>query len=207
MPERTARLRRFRPVAGSPSSRWSRPMHRGRSRSKKKSIVRLLLAASYYAAAAMVGTGGAMRSNSIPKGMLAIYERIVGLTDDVCERQLNSEYRDLALSMTGALCRKRPSPLSSGQPRTWAGGIVYVLGRINFLGDRSFPPYMTTADLCAAFGVGESTVHAKARAIEKTLGTGAFDPKWALPSSGLSSAYITATLCTSKPPMAAISLA
>jgi len=157
-------------------------MHRGRSRSKKKSIVRLLLAASYSAAAAMVGTGGAMRSNSIPKGMLAIYERIVGLTDDVCERQLNSEYRDLARSMTGALCRKRPSPLASGQPRTWAGGIVYVLGRINFLGDRSFPPYMTTADLCAAFGVGESTVHAKARAIEKTLRTGAFDPKWALPS-------------------------
>jgi hypothetical protein len=33
---------------------------------------------------------------------------------------------------------------------------------------------MTTADL--------STVHAKARAIEKTLRTEAFDPKWALPS-------------------------
>src|SRR3989442_735752 len=48
---------------------------------KKKSIVRLLPAASYSEAAAMVGTGGAMRSNSIPKGMLAIYERIVGLTD------------------------------------------------------------------------------------------------------------------------------
>ena len=126
--------------------------------------------------------GQAMRSNSIPKGMLATYERIVGLTDDVCDRQLNSEYRDLARAMTEALCRKRPSPLSSGQPRTWAGGIVYVLGRINFLGDRSFPPYMTMADLCAAFGVGESTVHAKARVIEKTLRTGAFDPKWALPS-------------------------
>src|SRR6266404_7474052 len=115
---------------------------------------------------------GAMRSNSTPKGMLAIYERIVGLTDDVCDRQLNSEYRDLARSMTGALCRKRPSPLASGQPRTWAGGILYVLGRINFLGDRSFPPYMTTADLCVAFGAGESTVHAKARVIEKTLMTG-----------------------------------
>ena len=123
-----------------------------------------------------------MRSNSVPKGMLPIYERIVGVTDDVCDRQLNSEYRDLARAMTGALCRKRPSPLTSGQPRTWAGGIVYVLGRINFLGDRSFPPYMTTADLCAAFGVGESTVHAKARVIEKSLRTGAFDPKWALPS-------------------------
>src|SRR6266568_4131321 len=41
---------------------------------------------------------------------------------------------------------------------------------------------MTTADLCAAFGVGESTVHAKARVIEKTLRTGAFDAKRALPS-------------------------
>lgn len=64
---------------------------------------------------------GAMRSNSIPKGMLATYERIVGLTDDVCDRQLNSEYRDLAGAMTGALCRKRPSPLTSGQPRTLGG--------------------------------------------------------------------------------------
>src|SRR6266851_5391491 len=115
---------------------------RPKSFKKKETIVCLLLAASYPAAAAVFRTGGrsgAMRSNSIPKGMLAIYERIVGLTDDVCDRQLNSEYRDLARAMTGALCRKRPSPLTSGQPRTWAGGIVYVLGRINFLGDRSFP--------------------------------------------------------------------
>jgi len=123
-----------------------------------------------------------MRSNSVPKGMLPIFEKIVVLTDDVCDRQLNSEYRDLARAMTVALCRKRPSPLTSGQPRTWAGGIVYVLGRINFLGDRSFPPYMTTADLSDAFGVGESTLHAKARVIENSLRTRVFDPKWTLPS-------------------------
>ena len=41
---------------------------------------------------------------------------------------------------------------------------------------------MTTADLCAAFGVRESTVHAKARVIQKALRIGVFDPKWALPS-------------------------
>src|SRR5271167_1092609 len=39
-----------------------------------------------------------------------------------------------------------------------------------------------TADFCAAFGVSESTVHAKARVIEKTLRIGGFDPKSALPS-------------------------
>ena len=127
-------------------------------------------------------TTGPTRSNSVPKGMLPLYDRIVGLTDDVCDKRLSSEYRDLARAMTVALCRKRPSPLTSGQPRTWAGGIVYVLGRINFLGDRSFLPYMTTADLCAAFSVGESTLHAKPRVIEKTLKTRIFDSKWTLPS-------------------------
>jgi hypothetical protein len=114
--------------------------------------------------------------------MLPVYEKIVGLTDDVCDQHLDSEYRDLARAMTGALCRKRPSPLASGQTRTWACGIVHVLGRINFLADGSFPPQMTTADLCAAFEVGESTVHAKARVIDGVLGTRPSDPQWTLPS-------------------------
>jgi Domain of unknown function (DUF6398) len=127
----------------------------------------------------MTGPAG---SQSVPKIMMPVYEKIVGLTDDVCDRQLNSEYRDLARAMTAALCRKRPSPLTAGQPRTWACGIVYVLGRINFLGDPSFSPHMTTAELCGAFEVGESTVHAKARAIEKAVGTQPFDPQWMLPS-------------------------
>ena len=61
-------------------------------------------------------------------------------------------------------------------------GILYVLGRINFLGDPSFPPHITTLELCAAFQVGESTVHAQARAIENALGVESFDPRWTLPS-------------------------
>jgi Domain of unknown function (DUF6398) len=125
------------------------------------------------------------RSRSLELGskvMKPVYEKIVGLTDDVCGRHLNSEYRDFARAMTAALCRKRPSPLASGQPRTWACGVLYVLGRINFLGDPSFSPHITTAELCAAFEVGESTVHAKAREIEKTLGTQPLDPRWTLPS-------------------------
>jgi hypothetical protein len=125
---------------------------------------------------------GPSRLSSVPKVMLSVYEKIVGLTDDVCDRYLNSEYRDLARALTGALCRKRPSPVASGQPRTWACSIVYVLGRMNFLSDKSFSPHMTTAELCAAFDVGESTVHAKARAIEKAIGARPFDPQWTLPS-------------------------
>ena len=40
---------------------------------------------------------------------------------------------------------------------------------------------MTTAELCSAFEVGESTVHAKARVIEKALEASPLDP-WTLPS-------------------------
>ena len=55
---------------------------------------------------------------------------------------------------------------------------VYMLGRVNFLDDPSFPPHMKTAELAAAFGVSEATIHAKARLIENALGVSMFDPQW-----------------------------
>jgi Domain of unknown function (DUF6398) len=51
---------------------------------------------------------------------------------------------------------QRHSPLTSGKPRTWACGIVYVLGQLNFLSDKATQPYMTMAGVCTAFGVGQS---------------------------------------------------
>ena len=119
---------------------------------------------------------------SVPRRMLRICEKIVAVTDDVCDRHLNQEYRELARVMTAALCRKRPRPLTSGQTRTWAAGIVYALGRVNFLSDKSSYPHMTTVDLCAAFGVSESTVHSKVRVIEEALAIGPLDLRWTLPS-------------------------
>jgi hypothetical protein len=62
----------------------------------------------------------APRSISVPKVMQAKYDAVVALTDAFCRDHLNEEYHDLARAMTAALCRKRPSPLAAGQPRTWA---------------------------------------------------------------------------------------
>jgi len=121
-------------------------------------------------------------SKSVPKGMQATYDAITALTDAVCRERLDDEYRELAQRMTAALCRKRPSPLASGQPRTWACGVVHTIGQLNFLSDRSTQPYRSTADLCAAFGVGQSTASAKAQVIRDVLDTHRFDPKWSLPS-------------------------
>ena len=99
-------------------------------------------------------------TKSIPPDMRATYDTIVALTDKVCRDHLDNEYRELAQLMAAALCHRRTSPVSSGQPRTWACAIIYVLGQINFLSDRSTKPYMTMADVCAAFGVGQSTASA-----------------------------------------------
>jgi hypothetical protein len=41
---------------------------------------------------------------------------------------------------------------------------------------------MTMADLCAAFGVGQSTASAKANNILRTLKAHQLDPKWWLPN-------------------------
>jgi len=122
------------------------------------------------------------RSKSVPKNMQARYDQIVALTDEFCQKHLNDEYRELAQAMAAALCRKHPSPVASGQPRSWACGIIYALGQVNFLSDKATPPYMTMADVCMAFGVSPSTGGAKARAISDALKLRPFDPEWTLPS-------------------------
>jgi len=121
-------------------------------------------------------------TKSVPQNMRSVYDTIVALTDHFCRDHLDDEYRKLAQRMAAALCRKRASPVTSGQPRTWACAIVYLLGQINFLSDRSTKPYMSTAELCTAFGVGQSTASAKARVISQMLDTYQLDPKWSLPS-------------------------
>ena len=120
------------------------------------------------------------RSTAVPKTMQASYDAVVALTDAFCRDHLTDEYRDLARAMTAALSRKRPSPLSSGRPNTWACSIVYLLGQLNFLSDKASQPYMTMAEVCAAFGVGQSTAGNKAKAISDALHTNRMDPTWML---------------------------
>lgn len=122
------------------------------------------------------------RLRPVPHQMLATYESILTLTDSFCRDHLDDDYRNLARRMAETLCRMRTSPVTSGQPRTWACGIIYVLGQINFLSDPSTQPHMTMAELCAAFGVGQSTASAKARVISLALKTHQLDPKWCLPT-------------------------
>ena len=80
------------------------------------------------------------------------------------------------------MARKRPSPLAKGQVESWACAVVYTVGFVNFLFDRSQKSHVSAPDLCKLFGVSQSNASAKATAIKKALDIGQFEPRFCLPS-------------------------
>jgi len=122
------------------------------------------------------------KSLSVPDAMQPRFQEICALTDVMCEEKLNAEYGILCRELTAALARKRPSPLNGGQAKTWACGIIYTIGSVNFLFDKSQDPHMRADELCAWFGVVASTGGNKAKQIRDMLRISQFDGKWMVPS-------------------------
>jgi hypothetical protein len=119
---------------------------------------------------------------SVPREMREKYEAVTKSTDEFCREHLNEEYAELSRKMAAALSRKRPSPLESGRARSWAAGIVYALGRVNFLSDDSQEPHMNMGELCERIGVSQSTASNKSREIWNRLDLVQLHPDWCLPS-------------------------
>jgi hypothetical protein len=107
-----------------------------------------------------------------------VAEEIVAITDRVCAEHLDAEYAALCRRAIARLARKRPSPLSRGEPRTWAAGVVYTIGMVNFLTDPTQTPHMTTDRLSEVTGVGKSTLSAKSRIIQDLLRLGPMHPDY-----------------------------
>lgn len=120
--------------------------------------------------------------HKVPKALQARYDEIVVLTDRICMELSLEEYPDMARQMAAALARKRPSPLATGMLPIWACGILYALGRINFLFDSSQSPHLTPDALCAPSQVKLRTAVAKATIILDLLQVSIMDPTWTLPS-------------------------
>jgi hypothetical protein len=116
------------------------------------------------------------------KKTAAVLQEILGLVEPFCREHLNEEYADLCRKLAEKLARKRPSPLLSGHPNTWASGIVRTIGWVNFLHDKTQTPHMRLSDIDAHFGISESSGAAKLAAIRKMLKINPLDPNWCLPS-------------------------
>jgi len=122
------------------------------------------------------------KSLKVPESMQAVYDEITAVSDAFCKEHLNEEYAELAHIMAATLARKRPSPLVSGRANSWAAGILYTLGQVNFLFDKSQIPHMRADELCKRIGVSQQTASGRAQKIRGMLNIFQMHPDWTLPS-------------------------
>jgi len=118
----------------------------------------------------------------VPKPMQVKFEEITNLTDAFCSQYLNAEYVEMSRLLAAALCRKRPSPLVTGQAKTWACGIVHALGMVNFLFDSSQTPHVKASEIYKHFAVAESTGQGKSKTIRDAMKMSYYNADWCLPS-------------------------
>ena len=117
---------------------------------------------------------------NVPKALSSRYMEVAVIIEGFCEEKLNVEYKEICLRALAKLCRKRPSPLLSGKSQTWACGIVYAIGSVNFIFDKSQPLNMTASEIAEWFGLSKSTASGKASEINKLLDLSYFNIEFLL---------------------------
>lgn len=104
--------------------------------------------------------------------------RLLEATSAYCREHLDEEYEALCGKLIDKMARKRTVPFLTGQMEIWAASVIYALGQINFLFDKSFKPYATADDICNHFGVKKNTVSAKAGVIRDMFKMGYYDEQF-----------------------------
>ena len=109
----------------------------------------------------------------------AISQELIEMTGEFCDQHLDEDYKQLAKKLILKMKRKRQVPFLRGRVNTWAAAIIYALGQINFLFDRSFEPYVAAGDIPKYFGVSQGTVGQKAKAIRDMFDLHYWHPEFA----------------------------
>jgi hypothetical protein len=120
----------------------------------------------------------ANETQKVPAAVRPVFNEITAITRGFCSQHLDAEYARLCDKLAGKLARKRPSPLLRGDLRIWAAGVVYAVGRVNFLADPAQRPHLRTDELARLLGVRQTTMANKGRLIMDTLGIGLLDPQY-----------------------------
>ena len=118
--------------------------------------------------------GSAQQAPANLQGRLA---EIMALTDRYCDAHLDEEYGRLCRDMAAALVRAC-GPLAGGRAPGWAAGVVYLVTRVNLLGDPSQPHFASARTMARACGVSMATLMSRAGVIRKALGPRRMDPRW-----------------------------
>jgi len=103
---------------------------------------------------------------------------LIEKTDAFADSYLDEDYKMLCRKLIDKMSRKRQVPFLSGRLEIWAAAVIYALGQINFLFDKSFEPYVSATDLCDYFGTSQSTVSQKAKKIRDMFKMRYFDKEF-----------------------------
>ncbi len=96
-------------------------------------------------------------------------ETIIKMVSDFCNEKINAEYAELCTKMVKKLGRKRTNPLERGRLEIWAAAVVYTVGSMNFLFDKSFEPYIPSSEIYSHFSAAAGTITQKAGQIRTML--------------------------------------
>lgn len=119
--------------------------------------------------------------DNVPPAYQERFIEIVALADDFCDRFLNDDYKQVCRKLAVGICQKG-SPVLRGKSASWACGIVYAVGRINFLTDPSQVPRMKAEEIAQGFGVSPATMYAKSSHIWNRLDLMQNDPNFTIAS-------------------------
>jgi len=105
-------------------------------------------------------------------------DKLIELTRTFCSQKLDDDYFKICEKLIRKLGRKRDVPFQRGNLEIWAAAVVYSIGSINFLFDKSFQPYMTAEQISEFFGTKNSTVSNKAREIKDMFNMSPFSSEF-----------------------------
>lgn len=119
----------------------------------------------------------------IPENIIQKRDEIIAILTPICNEHISAEYAQLAAEMAEVIASVKPeSPFAKARANSWAAGIVYALGKINFLFDPKQEPHLSATDLCKLFGVSQQTASGKANEIIEGLELVPLDPDWTIES-------------------------
>jgi len=106
-------------------------------------------------------------------------KKLLEMTAAFCSQKLDDNYLQLSEKLVKKMGRKREVPFKRGKLEIWAAAVIYTIGSINFLFDKSFEPYVTAQEISDYFGTKNSTVSNKAGQIRKMFDLTMFDDEFA----------------------------
>jgi len=116
-----------------------------------------------------------MRDKDLLEGRM---QKLIEMTAGFSNAHLDEEYKLLCEKLIRKMARKRNVPFLSGRMEIWAAAIVYAVGSINFLFDKSFEPWVNAQDISDYFGTSKSTVSQKAKLIRDMFKMGYWDKEF-----------------------------